>query len=120
MDMFDLEFSPLNNATYVTSTKEIFSLAGFNVIIKRSSTPYYINVYIPTALLTMCSFIGFLFPIDSEEGRRTAWLVTIFLMLVNISSTERNRGPAVRYYVKLLSLPLTKIVIVCTINETFL
>ena len=106
MDMFDLEFSHLNNATYVTSTKEIFSLAGFNVIIKRSPTPYYINVYIPTALLTMCSFIGFLFPIDSEEGRRTAWLVTIFLMLVNISSTERNRGPSVRN-----PLPFNKIVI---------
>ena len=75
---------------------EVFSLAGFYVIMKRSPTPYYVNVYLPTTILTVCSFIGFLFPIDSEEGRRTAWLVTIFLMLVNIGSTERERGPAVR------------------------
>ena len=101
MDMFDIEYTPLTDTKYLTQTKEVFSLAGFNIIIKRSSTPFYINVYLPTALLTICSFIGFLFPIDMEEGRRTAWLVTIFLMLVNISSTERERGPAVRKYFEL-------------------
>ena len=102
MDVFDIEYTPLTDTKYLTQTKEVFSLAGFNVIIKRSPTPFYMNVYLPTALLTVCSFIGFLFPLGSEEGRRTAWLVTIFLMLVNISSTERNMGPAVRGYFEYL------------------
>ena len=93
-----MDFTPLmiNYSKKDPITYEEFSLTGFNVAIVRSPTPLFFNVYIPTALLTMCSFIGFLFPIEKEEGRRTAWLVTIFLMLVNISSTERNRGPAVR------------------------
>ena len=105
MDMFDIGFNPLSDTTYQTPTKEEFSMAGFIVTIKRSPSPYYINVYLPSALLTITSFIGFLFPIGMEEGRQTAWLVTIFLMLVNISSTERNRGPGVRI-----------IVMVCLLN----
>ena len=42
----------------------------------------------------MTSFIGFLIPADKVPGRM-ALLVTIFLMLVNISNTELNRGPVV-------------------------
>ena len=94
MDMFDVDFSPLRNTTFVTKTKEIFSMTGFTVEMKRSPTPYYMNVFLPTALLTITSFIGFLIPADLVPGRM-ALLVTIFLMLVNISSTERERGPAV-------------------------
>ena len=53
------------------------------------------NTYLPTFLLTMISFIGFLIPVDAVPGRM-ALLVTTFLMLVNISSTEKDRGPEVR------------------------
>ena len=53
------------------------------------------NTYLPTLLLTLASFIGFVIPVAIVPGRM-ALLVTIFLMLVNISSTERNRGPVVR------------------------
>ena len=95
MDMFDIGFNPLSDTTYQTPTKEEFSMAGFIVTIKRSPSPYYMNVYLPSALLTITSFIGFLIPPELVPGR-TTWLVTIFLMLVNISSTERNRGPSVR------------------------
>ena len=54
------------------------------------------NIYLPTSLLTTASFIGFLIPVDKVPGRM-ALLVTIFLMLVNISSTERNEGPVVSW-----------------------
>ena len=94
MDMFDLEFGPLDNETYITETKEKFSLAGFTVAIKRSPTPYYMNVYLPTALLTVTSFMSFIIPADIVPGRM-ALLVTILLTLVNISTTERINGPAV-------------------------
>ena len=52
------------------------------------------NTYLPTALLTIASFISFLIPVDVVPGRM-ALLVTIFLMLVNIRATERRMGPFV-------------------------
>ena len=52
------------------------------------------NTYLPTGLLTLASFIGFLIPVDMVPGR-IALLVTIFLMLVNIRGTEERTGPVV-------------------------
>ena len=101
MDMFDVSFALLKKKTFTSKIKtymnEEFSLTGFAVTMKRSPSPFYINVYLPTGLLTLTSLIGFIIPVKTEEGRRMALLVTVYLMLVNISSTERNRGPAVRY-----------------------
>ena len=71
-----------------------FSVSGFVLDLKRIPTPYLTNIYFPTGLLTIISFIGFMIPVDIIPGRM-ALLVTIFLMLVNTSSTERNRGPKV-------------------------
>ena len=85
------------NYKYVsTDTNETFSRSGFTLILERSPTPFFMNIYLPTALLTVSSFIGFLIPVEVVPGRM-ALLVTTFLMLVNISSTERNRGPVVRH-----------------------
>ena len=95
MDMFDIEFNELSDTTYLTKTNEEFSLTGFSIIIMRSPSPYYMNVFLPSGVLTITSLIGFLIPPELVPGRM-GLLVTIFLMLVNISSTERNRGPAVR------------------------
>ena len=80
---------------YFLETNETFSRSGFTLIMERSPTPFFMNTYIPTALLTLSSFIGFLIPVDMVPGRM-AVLVTTFLMLVNISNTERDRGPEVR------------------------
>ena len=71
------------------------SLSGFALELKRNPIPYLTNTYLPTTLLTLISFIGFVIPVDIVPGRM-ALLVTIFLMLVNMSSTERIRGPEVR------------------------
>ena len=89
---------PYNNETY--------SLSGFTLILDRSICPFFMNIYLPTSLLTMASFIGFLIPVDKVPGRM-ALLVTIFLMLVNISSTERNKGPVVSR-VQLKCLPKSR------------
>ena len=94
MDMFDVDFDPLKDTTKITQKGDEFSLAGFNVIMKRRFKSYYLNVYLPTGLLAITSLIGFLIPPDIVPGRM-ALLVTIFLVIVNISSTERNRGPRV-------------------------
>ena len=67
---------------------ETFALAGFSVAFKRARGPFVLNVFLPTGMLTFISFIGFLIPVDIVPGRM-ALLVTIFLMLVNISAQER-------------------------------
>lgn len=72
------------------------SLAGIIVSLTRVPYPFFINTYLPTTILTLISFIGFVIPVDKVPGR-TALLVTVFLMLVNISGNERNRGPVVRF-----------------------
>ena len=96
MDMFDITFGNLSDTIMITRSNEKFSLTGFSLRMKRSPTPYFTNVYLPTTLLTLTSYIGFFIPVDKEEGRRITLLVTVFLMMVNISSTERNRGPQVK------------------------
>ena len=94
-EKFDLLLRPLSNDTLIYyATNETFSLTGFLLDMKRVSYPFMMNTYLPTVLLTMASFISFLIPIDLVPGRM-ALLVTIFLMLVNISSTERRMGPVV-------------------------
>ena len=89
-EMFDLSFSPLE----LTTSNLGMSLSGFKVTMQRMPIPFVITTYVPTGLLTTTAFIGFVVPVDKVPGRM-ALLVTIFLMLVNISSMERNRGPAV-------------------------
>ena len=78
----------------ILKNDEIYSLSGFTFTLDRCITPFFMNIYLPTSLLTIASFIGFLIPVDKVPGRM-ALLVTIFLMLVNISSTERSKGPVV-------------------------
>ena len=94
-EKFDILLEPLNKSWYIsTSSQQNVSLSGFTAILKRSSTTYLTNTYLPTALLTLASLIGFLIPVDMVPGRM-ALLVTIFLMLVNIRSTEKRTGPVV-------------------------
>ena len=90
-----LSIETLNRTRY--NIPEETNLSGFLVVLARNPSPFYINTYLPTGLLTIISFIGFVIPVDLVPGRM-ALLVTIFLMLVNISSTEKSRGPIVSAY----------------------
>ena len=102
MEKFDVSYTPLSDQT-LNKNSEMFSVTGFVVELKRSPIPFYMNVYLPTGLLTIMSFIGFLIPVELVPGRM-ALLVTVFLMLVNTSSVERNRSPMVNYLQLNLSL----------------
>ena len=99
-DLFDLSFQPFDkdfrpfNHDDETFDK-YFSSAGFTLSLSRVPTPFIINTFLPTGLLTLISFIGFVIPVEMVPGRM-ALLVTIFLMLVNISAMEGYRGPVVR------------------------
>ena len=95
-EKFDVNLDDLGSYLHNdTDTNETFSRTGFTLILRRSPTRFFINIYIPTSLLTVASFIGFLIPVEVVPGRMTL-LVTIFLMLVNVSNTGQNRGPVVR------------------------
>ena len=96
-DKYDIAYNQLENDKYSMLThegNETFGLAGFRIDFARSRSPFLINVYLPTGLLTFISFIAFLIPLDQAPGRM-ALLVTIFLMLVNISAQEHNIQPMV-------------------------
>ena len=90
---FELTFKPLNfTRQYLVGEER--SASGFTVVLARTPYPFFTNTFMPTALLTIASLIGFVIPVDLVPGRM-ALLVTTFLMLVNIYTTERNRGPIV-------------------------
>ena len=91
---FEISFEPLLDKQYLMG--EDRSAAGFTVKLARTPYPFFTNTFLPTGLLTIISFIGFVIPVDLVPGRM-ALLVTIFLMLVNINTTERNRGPIVSF-----------------------
>ena len=96
-EKYDLSLEPLGTDRYqFPGTNITYSLSGFVVVLSRSANPYYMSTFLPTTLLTLTSFVGFLIPVDVEEGRRMALLITILLMLVTISGIERNLGPIVR------------------------
>lgn len=70
---------------------------GFAMILQRRLQQYVVNVYMPTFLLVLLSFISFLIPSEIVPGRM-ALLVTIFLTIVNIGSAERAKGPRVSVF----------------------
>ena len=91
-EKFDLSFVELGEK----ELSESYPITGFRVELARSPAPFYTNTYLPTGLLTIASFIGFVIPVEIVPGRM-ALLVTTFLMLVNIKSTERTVGPVVSF-----------------------
>ncbi len=87
-----------------------YSVIGFEIDLRRRLQPFSMNVFLPTGILMFMSTIGFLIPADQVQPSlqapvvllktfniqvpgRMALIVTIFLMLVNFSATERSRGP---------------------------
>lgn len=71
-----------------------YSVAGFQFRLKRHFKPIFSNSYLPTMMLLLVSFIGFFIPAQMVPGRM-ALLVTIFLMLVNITTSLKASGPKV-------------------------
>ena len=96
---YAIGFHPLkSNLSYSRLSDEHHSFAGFRIHAERHLQPYVMNVYLPTGALVAISFIGFLIPVEQIPGRM-ALIITIFLMLINVSASERYRGPLVSKYV---------------------
>lgn len=69
-----------------------YSLAGFEMILRRHVSHYIINYYLPSGLFVVVSWISFLVPAEIIPGRM-ALLVTLFLVLVNIFNTVTTNTP---------------------------
>ncbi len=67
-------------------------MTGFHIEVSRLLLPYVLNGYLPTALLVMSSWISFLVSADMVPGRM-ALLVTLLLMLINISGQASAVSP---------------------------
>ena len=95
---YEVDFEELEDVKMpfktVRGRNEEHSVAGFQFRLKRRLTPIFVSTYLPCMLLLIISFIGFLIPVHMIPGRM-ALLVTIFLMLVNISTSEKTQGPNV-------------------------
>ncbi len=84
----EVETFPKVNLTYSTT--------GFNIYLTRWLQPYVWNTYLPSGILVLISFISFAIPVEQVPGRM-ALIVTIFLMLVNISTSLKTTEPKARF-----------------------
>ena len=86
---------PLENRTMIAeAVGKPYSVAGFQFRLTRVFGPIFTNTYLPCMMLLLISFIGFFIPVQMVPGRM-ALLVTIFLMLVNITTSLKATGPRV-------------------------
>ena len=69
-----------------------FSLAGFEMVLNRHSSPYIFTYYLPSGLFVVVSWISFLIPVNAISARMIL-LVTLFLALVNIFNTLTANTP---------------------------
>ena len=69
-----------------------FSVAGFQLRLKRKVMHYIITCYFPSGMFVVVSWISFLVPPDIIPGRM-ALLVTVFLVLINIFNTVTSKIP---------------------------
>ncbi len=69
-----------------------YSRAGLLVHLSRIRLPFVLTWYLPSAVLVVVSWISFLVPAELVPGRM-ALLVTIFLMLVNVSTSYQEKSP---------------------------
>ena len=74
---FSLEFSETWNGTY-NYGEASYSTAGFDLHLSRAFSPFAFNFYMPTGLLVIASWIGFVIPAEMVPGRM-ALLVTTLL-----------------------------------------
>ena len=78
-----------NILSFVTGN---YSVAGFELTLRRKISHYIITYYLPSGMFVIVSWISFLVPADIVPGRMTL-LVTVFLVLVNIFNTITTNIP---------------------------
>ena len=69
--------------------------AGFQINLYRRLFPFVLAYFLPSFLLVQISFISFYIDPDVVPGRM-ALLITLVLMLINLSNSSRSEAPKVR------------------------
>jgi hypothetical protein len=70
-----------------------YCITGFDLHLERSITQFATNIYMPTGLMVVASWIGFVIPPETVPGRM-ALLVTLLLMLINLSGNASYQSPS--------------------------
>ena len=91
---YEIEIKPLTaeDSLLIFEGLGNFSLAGFELVLRRYVSTYIITYYLPSGLFVIVSWISFLIPMDVIPGRM-ALLVTLFLVLVNIFNNVTTNTP---------------------------
>ncbi|XP_059083243.1 glutamate-gated chloride channel alpha-like [Tigriopus californicus] len=71
---------------------EQYSAIGVTVTMSRKYLPFLIDYFLPAGLFVLVSWVSFLIPPAIVPGRM-ALLITLFLMLVNISTSATTHSP---------------------------
>ena len=61
---------------------ENFSVAGIDVWLTRTTSPFLLQFYLPSGMFVLISWISFVVPHDS--GERTGMIVTLLLVVVSM------------------------------------
>ena len=61
---------------------ENFSVTGIDIWLSRTTTPFLLQFYLPSAMFVLISWISFVVPHDS--GERTGMIVTLLLVVVSM------------------------------------
>lgn len=69
-----------------------YAACGFQVQLQRKQMQYLIQVYLPSCMFVVVSWVSFLIKPEVVPGRM-ALLVTLFLVLINIFNSVRERAP---------------------------
>jgi len=69
-----------------------YAACGFQVRLNRKQMQYQIQVYLPSFMFVMTSWVSFLIKPEVVPGRM-ALLVTLFLVLINIFNSVREQAP---------------------------
>lgn len=68
--------------TFIWLPTENFSLTGIDILLTRTTTPFLLQFYLPSAMFVLISWISFIIPYNS--GERTGMIVTLLLVIVSM------------------------------------
>jgi len=81
-----------NHFKTVSLPSGVYSAAGFQVKLQRKQMQFVVQVYLPSAMFVIVSWVSFLVKPEVVPGRM-AMLVTLFLVLINIFNSVREQAP---------------------------
>lgn len=88
-----IEFEPLpDRDKSVFLPSGTYAACGFQVKLVRKTMQYLVQVYLPSGMFVLVSWVSFLIKPEVVPGRM-ALLVTLFLVLINIFNSVRERAP---------------------------